>query len=379
MIKICLNAKSSIRPVHRLCKSMRFSSASSQNLRKIDLRSDTVTVPNPKMLDAMFKADVGDDVYSEDPTVNALQKKVADMLDKEDALFMPTGTQSNLCAIGAHCQRGDEIILGDNSHIFYYEGGGASAFMGVAMNIVPNQVGGDMDLDDVKSRIREYNFHYPRSSVLCVENTHNRMGGALLDRTWLKEARNLCDEHSLELHMDGARLWNAAVAQNCSVKDLVSDVDTVSVCLSKGLGAPVGSVLVGPKDFIEKAKFARKALGGGLRQCGYLAAAGIYALDENIERLAEDHRRIRELAKGIGEIEGVTMPNIESIQTNIVFFDVPKGLNRTLASHLKEEYNIFMGSYGDNRLRMVTHLGINDEDVEYVVNAMKISCRKLMS
>lgn len=230
----------------------------------MDLRSDTVTMPSLEMREVMAKAKVGDDVYGEDPTVRRLQRLVARMLNKEAALFLPTGTQSNLVAVGTHCGRGEEIILGRNSHIYVYEGGGASAYMGVSMNLVPNNADGSFDLELLRKGIRPLNdSHYPITKAVALENTHNVCGGTILPQTFVHDVRKICDENNLALHLDGARLWNASVATGMSMSELCEHFDTVSVCLSKGLGAPVGSVLVGSKKFIARAHRLRKSLGGG--------------------------------------------------------------------------------------------------------------------
>ena len=258
-------------------------------MKVIDLRSDTVTHPTPEMRRAMFEAEVGDDVYGEDPTVNRLEAMAADKLGKEAALFVTSGTQSNLTAVLTHTRHGNEIILGSESHIFWYEVGGAAALGGVVMRTVPNDTEGRLNLSDVEQAIRGKNIHYPETALLCLENTQNRCGGAVLTPDYTQEASDLAHRYGLKVHLDGARIFNAAVALGLPASELTRGVDSVGFCISKGLSAPVGSLLCGTKDFVERARKFRKMLGGGMRQAGILAAAGIVALETMIDRLAEDH------------------------------------------------------------------------------------------
>ena len=267
-------------------------------MKFIDLRSDTVTLPTPAMRQAMAEAEVGDDVYGEDPTVNRLQELAAGLVGKEAGLFVPSGTMSNLTAVLAHCNRGDEVILGNKSHTFLFEGGGISALGGVHSCQIPNQPDGTLALQDIQNAIRPDDIHDPVTRLICLENTHNRCGGVALSPEYTRQVGELARQHDLSLHLDGARLFNAAVVQGVNAKELAGPADSVSICLSKGLSAPVGSVLCGSKEFIQRALRIRKQLGGGMRQAGILAAAGIVALETMVERLAEDHRRAARLAEG---------------------------------------------------------------------------------
>lgn len=351
--------------------------SNASQFKKIDLRSDTVTLPSTLMRQAMAIAAVGDDVYNEDPTIIDLEKKVASILTKESGLFVPSGTQSNLIAMGVHCGgRGSEIILGTKSHIFIYEGGGASAFMGASFHTIPNQPDGTLKIEDIKSAIRiANNDHYPKTVCVAIENTHNLCGGRVLTPEYIQSVKQLCLEHDLPLHMDGARLWNAAVALNVPVSSLAGPCDSISVCLSKGLGAPVGSVLVGDSKFITAARRLRKALGGGMRQAGILAAAGIYALDTNRERLADDHRRARVLAVGLQSVSGLKLMDLP--ETNILYFEV---LDDRMAKLFVEELRtvgVLVNSYGKT-VRVVTHLDISDADIQLVIEKTNETMRKLL-
>jgi len=320
----------------------------------VDLRSDTVTRPSDAMRAAMSQATVGDDVYSEDETVNALQNHVARLCGKEAALFVPSGTQSNLIGLGVHCERGSEVILGSQAHVFYYEGGGASSHLGVAYNLQPQLADGTMCLQGVEDCIRPLNDHYPRTALVAIENTHNKCGGKIISPAYVKALSALCKKHSLPLHLDGARLWNASVALNKPVDELVADIDTVSVCLSKGLGAPIGSVLVGPAEYIRKAKRLRKSLGGGMRQAGILAAAGLYALEHNVDRLADDHKRAKAIASALRRFSDLQEVPLEAdIDTNIVYFNVPDGKGALFARVLQKDHNVLLGSYGSSKVSCV--------------------------
>ncbi|MBN1857800.1 low-specificity L-threonine aldolase, partial [Candidatus Bipolaricaulota bacterium] len=293
----------------------------------IDLRSDTVTQPTGAMREAMFTAAVGDDVYGEDPTVCALEDTMADMLGFEAALFVASGTMGNLVAVLTHAGRGDEVIIGDRSHTFLYEAGGISALGGVHPHTIPNDDDGTLALDAILEAIRTDNIHFPRSRALCLENTHNRCGGTVLGIEYVDSACELAHEHGLAVHLDGARLLNAATALGVPASELTRHVDSVMICLSKGLGAPVGSVLCGSRRFIEQALRIRKLVGGGMRQAGILAAAGMFALSHHVDRLADDHRRATCLAEGISAIPGLRllgsgpggMP-----ETNLVYFEIDR-------------------------------------------------------
>ena len=345
--------------------------------RIVDLRSDTVTVPSLGMREAMYKAKVGDDVYSEDPTVNLLQQRVASLLNKESALFVPSGTMSNLLAMGTHCQRGEEAIVGRSSHIFVYEGGGASAHMGVSLSLIDNESDGSYDERQIESSIRpQNNDHYPTTRCIAIENTHNVRGGTVVPQRKIISLAKLCQKHSLSFHLDGARLWNASVATGLKLSDLADPFDTVSICLSKGLGAPVGSLLAGPKNFIIKAKRQRKALGGGMRQSGVLAAAGLFAIENNFERLSDDHRRAKLLAAGLRARPKV-FKNIVEPETNILFFQVIDSKGLSFVEELRKN-GVLMGFYGNtDRVRAVTHIDITDDDVEMINYQIERAVSKL--
>ncbi len=329
----------------------------------IDLRSDTVTLPCEGMRKAMHEAALGDDVYGEDPTVRQLEETLAAMTGKEAGLFLPTGTQSNLCALMAHCERGDEYVAGQAAHLYRYEGGGAAVLGGIQPQPVENSADGSLDLSLVAGVIKPLDFHFARTRLLCLENT---MQGRVLPLTYLQSLKPFAQTHGLQLHLDGARIFNAAIACDASLQELTQMFDSVSICLSKGLGAPAGSVLVGHSSVIARALRWRKVLGGGMRQSGVLAAAGLYALSHNVDRLAEDHARARRLADGLSELGFC----VEPVQTNMVYVncsavDLPQ-LRRQL---LEQGVMINPAS----RLRLVTHLGIDDEAVEEVLLAFQSS------
>ena len=339
-------------------------------METIDLRSDTVTHPTPAMREAMARAEVGDDVYGDDPTVNRLQEMAAAMLGKEVGLFVASGTMGNLAAVLAHCARGDEVILGDKAHTFLYEAGGISALGGVHSHQVTNQADGTLKLEDILAAIRPDDPHFPVTRLLALENTHNRCGGVVLNKEYMQNVGGLSKKHNLHLHLDGARLFNAAVAQGITARELAEPVDSVTFCLSKALCAPVGSVLCGSRDFIQRAHRIRKQLGGGMRQAGILAAAGIVALEGMVDRLAEDHARAKRLAKGLAQIPGIEL-DPGSPYTNMVFFslnaDVP--LNASEVASALEKHGVRVGATGSRRFRLVTHYWINDTGVERAVQA----------
>lgn len=335
----------------------------------IDLRSDTVTKPTPVMLEAMATAKVGDDVYGEDPTVNRLQELAAELLGKEAGLFVPSGTMGNLASILAHCQRGDEVILGDKAHTFLFEAGGISALGGVHSCQLPNQPDGSLELDAIRQAIRADDDHYPITRLIALENTHNRCGGVVLTLEYIQAVGHLAHQNGLKVHLDGARLFNAAVALGMPARSLVETCDSLTFCLSKALCAPVGSVIVGEGDFIKRARRARKILGGGMRQAGILAAAGIVALESMIERLAEDHQRAQKLARGLESIPGLELTS-GMPQTNMVFVNMKPetGLSaKEVAGRLKSR-NILVGAIGEQHFRLVTHYWIDDEAVQQAVS-----------
>lgn len=329
----------------------------------IDLRSDTVTRPGQAMRRAMQEAVVGDDVYGEDPTVHELESTLARLTGKQAGLFMPSGTQSNLVALLSHCGRGDEYIAAQDAHTYRYEGGGAAVLGGIQPQPVPARPEGGMDLTAAETAIKPVDFHFARSRLLCIENTTH---GRTLPLDYINAARSLADRHGLALHLDGARLFNAAIASGLPVQQLVGPVDTVSICLSKGLGAPVGSVLLGSAEFIGQARRWRKVTGGGLRQSGMLAAAGLYALEHHVERLVDDHRRAGELADALEELG---FP-VQRTPTNMVFLD-GGALDPAQLQAALQRYGVRLDADEPEHLRMVTHLDISDEDIETVIAAFR--------
>lgn len=341
-------------------------------MKWIDLRSDTVTQPTEKMRQAMANAEVGDDVYGEDPTVNRLQAMAAERLGKEAGLFVASGTMGNLIAVLTHCGRGDEAIMGDCAHTFVYEGGGTAALGGVQPHTIPNQPDGTLLIEDIQHAVRGDDPHFPRSRLLILENTQNKCGGLSLSRDYMLSAAAVARDNDLAIHLDGARIFNAAVDQGVPALDLVDMVDTVTFCLSKGLCAPVGSVLCGSKDFISEAIRIRKQLGGGMRQAGILAAAGIIALDEMVDRLAEDHTHARQLADGLAQVAGIRLDK-GSPNTNMVYIALDEVLGvtaETVARALKE-LGILVGVTGPRHFRLVCHYWIKDGDIPRIIEGFK--------
>jgi threonine aldolase len=337
-------------------------------MNTIDLRSDTVTWPTPEMREAMARAEVGDDVYDEDPTVNRLQEMAAGRMGKEAGLFVPSGAMGNLAALLTHCNRGDEAILGDLSHPYLYEGGAMSAFGGIQPRTLPNQFDGTIDLAEIELAIRGDDVHYPITRLIALENTHNRRNGVPLSVGYIKSVGALAKKYKLMLHIDGARIFNAAVALGIPASKLVAPADSVTFCLSKGLCAPVGSVLCGSREFIAKATRIRKQLGGGMRQAGILAAAGIISLEKMVDRLAEDHARAKVLAKGLAEINSLDVPDPA---TNIVRFQLAEDAKikpEELTNKLDEQ-GIRIGYGGYWGFRAVTHYWIDDAAVEKTLTA----------
>jgi threonine aldolase len=331
-------------------------------MKIIDLRSDTVTRPTPGMREAMMRAELGDDVFGDDPTVNALQDRIAAMLDKEAALFVPSGTQGNLVAVMSHCQRGDEYIVGQMAHTYRWEAGGAAVLGSVQPQPLSHQADGTLALADIAAAIKPDDAHFARTRLLCLENT---LGGKALGIDYMASATALARQHGLATHLDGARLFNAAVKLDVSAHDIAEHFDSVSVCFSKGLGAPVGSALVGSADFIKRAHRWRKMLGGGMRQAGILAAAARYALDHQVQRLADDHALAQRLADGLQGLPGLT---VEPPETNIVFADVAGDRADGLIAHLKARGVLATGLY---RLRFVTHLDVDADAIDRAIAAVR--------
>ncbi|MFY0545071.1 low-specificity L-threonine aldolase [Brevibacillus sp. H7] len=333
----------------------------------IDLRSDTVTKPTEAMIRAMAEAEVGDDVYGEDPTVNRLESIAAERLGKEAALFVTSGTQGNQVAVLTHCVNGDEVILEADSHIFYYEGGAVAALAGVQTRTVTG-IRGAMQARDVAIAIRGKNIHFPRTRLVCMENTHNRAGGAVVSPEQMKEVYEIANQNGVGVHLDGARLFNAAVALGRDVSEFTRWTDSVQVCLSKGLSAPVGSILAGSREFIEEARWWRKKLGGGLRQAGYLAAPGILALTEMVERLQEDHNRAQLLAEGLAKLSLEVLP----VETNIVLVRT-ETVNLTAAELLSRlaEKGVLAVDFDEHVVRFTTHRHISDDDIIRTLQAVE--------
>lgn len=347
-------------------------------MKKIDLRSDTVTRPTPAMWEAMAHAELGDDVWGDDPTVNRLQEVAAAKLNKEAALFMPSGTMANLTAAMSHCQRGDELIMGNKSHTFRWEAGGVAVAGGIQPHLLPNKSDGTLELDEIRAAIRADNIHFPRSRAIFLENTHNNCGGVAIPPEYFAQVRQIADQHQLKLHLDGARLFNASVALNRPVTDFTQYADSVMCCLSKGLCAPIGSILAGSQEFIYYARRTRKLLGGGMRQVGILAAAGLVALDEMVDRLAEDHAKARILENELSKLPGIETPGMDmdphAVRTNMVFFrlldEVPMDAG-SFTHRLEQEFGVQIGQVAGRLFRMVTHYWVKPEDVSVVVEAFR--------
>jgi threonine aldolase len=338
----------------------------------IDLRSDTVTHPTPEMREAMVQAPIGDDVFGEDPTVNELEARSAEILGKEAALFTASGTMGNLIAVLAHCARGDEAVMGTMGHTFLHEVGGISALGGVFPQLIPNQPDGTMDLEDVRAAIREDDIHHPETRLVIVENTQNACGGIPIGLDYFHDLSSILSPKGVKIHVDGARLFNAATALDIPAKMLVSDADSVMFCLSKGLCAPVGSMLCGTRTFIHRARKIRKQLGGGLRQAGIIAAAGLIAIDKMTLRLNEDHIRAKALANALSKFDGIILDKGEP-QSNMVYIKVadnhPVDLDHLIAEC--KQNGILIGKSGDRQFRFVTHYWINDEDIVRFIGVLE--------
>lgn len=338
----------------------------------IDLRSDTVTKPTPEMAAAIMSVipdGLGDDVYSEDPTVNKFQEKCAELSGKEAALFVTSGCMGNQLAIKSHTIPGNEVIVESESHILHYETAAPAVISGVQLMPVSG-VNGEMDIDELESKIRPKDYYYPKTTLVCIENTHNRAGGTIISIEHIKKVKQLCDKHGLKLHLDGARIFNAVVETGISLKEYASYFDSVSFCFSKGLGSPVGSVLCGSKEFIKVAHKWRKIIGGGMRQSGILAAAALYALENNIERLKDDNNRAKKFAK---ELSNISTLNFNKVETNIVVFSSSEFEKEELISNCKAE-GLLVSPSGGKNLRAVFHLDINDDKLNQAILIMKKVC-----
>jgi threonine aldolase len=334
---------------------------------RVDLRSDTVSHPSPEMRKAMYEAELGDDVYGDDPTTNKLEERAAEMLGKEAAVIVSSGTQANLVALLAQAGRGDTVLVGNKSHILNAEAGGASALGGIVLIPLAANERGTLDPNDILAAAAPRDHHKAPVSLLCVENTQNMAGGTALSRSEVKVMADAGRKHGLRIHMDGARLFNAAVALETPASELAADSDTIGFCLSKGLSCPIGSVLCGDADVIEEARRWRKMLGGAMRQVGVIAAAGVVALDTMIDRMAEDHANARKLGAALAEMPGIDI-DLGALETNIVRFGVPDHKGNEIAARLKEEGVIING--GDSDLRFVPHYGIDSEDIDIAIVAM---------
>jgi threonine aldolase len=337
--------------------------------RTVELRSDTFTLPTESMRAAMAAAEVGDDVWDEDPTIHRLQERAAEMVGKEASLFVPSGTMGNLCALLSHTQAGEEVILEGDSHIFHSEVAGASVVGGLQLRPLESE-DGRLQPEQVRRAVREPDIHQPRTGLLCLENTHNRKGGTCLSPSQTVALSSIAHEAAFPVHLDGARVFNAAVALGVDARELTAPVDSVMFCLSKGLSAPVGSMLAGSKDFIERARRMRKMLGGGMRQAGVLAAAGLCALNEMVDRLAEDHANARRLAEGLLGVPGVDI-DLLRVETNMVFGDCHPPLTATAFIDRCREVGVLLDQASLYRWRMVTHRGVSEEDVDYAIEAVR--------
>ena len=341
---------------------------------RVDLRSDTVTHPSPEMRKAMYDAEVGDDVYGDDPTVNHLQERAAELLGKEAGLFVSSGTQGNLVSMLAHAQRGDEILVGDQCHIMNNEAGGSMVLGSIVLYPIKTDEFGFLEPDFIKDAVKPRDYHKPPTRLLAIENTHNASSGRALNPEQMKAMADAGHEKNLSVHLDGARIFNAAVALDVPAADLTEHVDSATFCLSKGLSCPIGSIVVGSEEFIQEADRWRKMLGSGMRQVGIVAAAGLVALDSMVERMQEDHDSARYIATRMAEMKGISV-DPEHIQTNIIRFRVPSHTGNQIASRLKEEGVYING--GDSDLRIVTHYGVTNEDYEFAISALDRVMREL--
>jgi len=336
----------------------------------IDFRSDTVTMPSKEMREAIAQAEVGDDVFYQDPTVNRLQEYVSELLGKEKGLFVPSGTMANQCALKSHTQPGDEIIAEEGCHIVNYESGAPGLLSGVLFRLITGKYG-VFTAEQVEEKIRPSAYHYPRTGLIEIENTHNHAGGTIFPLNEIKRIREAADKYGLPMHLDGARLWNAAVATGIPLDEYAKYFDSAAVCFSKGLGAPVGSMLVGGAEFIHRAHRYRKMFGGGMRQAGIIAAGALYAVQHNRERLLEDHQKAQLLAAAAAECDVFTI-NLDAVQTNIVIWMVKPGeLTEEEVVDMLKEKNILTLDIGENRIRAVCHLDVSTEEVHYAAGEIK--------
>ena len=336
----------------------------------IDLRSDTVTLPTDEMLEAIRHANLGDDVFGEDPTVNQLQEMAAQRMDKEAALLVPSGTQANLVSVMSNSERGELVFLESQSHIYWYEAGGISSIAGLLPWPIKSETGA-IDPYDLEAAVRPRNVHFPEPTLVCIENTHNRHGGTIMKPVQIESISQVAKEHGLKVHMDGARIFNAAIGLGVDVKEFTRHVDSLMFCLSKGLSCPIGSLVVGSREFIEKARRVRKVLGGGMRQAGVIAAPGIVALEKMVDRLREDHENARFLAEKIAKLDGIRL-NLKNVQTNMVSFelDPAKTTDDIFLKELKEN-GVLALAQSKNKIRFVTHYGICREDVEKTASVVE--------
>ena len=337
-----------------------------------DFRSDTVTLPTPEMKQAIFDAELGDDVYGEDPTVNELERLSAEIFGKEDAVLVSTGTMGNLVSILAHCQRGEQIIIGDKCHIYRAEAGGIASLGGIVPRILKNDDDGTMDLNEIESNIEPKDVHRAPTKVVALENTANVVGGKILSKEYMDSVKQICDQNELKLHIDGARIFNASVALEMPVSELTKSVDSLTFCLSKGLGAPVGSVIVGNKEFINNARKWRKMVGGGMRQAGIIAAAGIIGINNHYAQISKDHKNAKLLCEGLKKFKEIT---VEEVQTNLVFFSINTENPGLLAEKLKAKD--VLGGNGGSRWRFATHYGIEEQDIKDTLNIFEQSIKEL--
>lgn len=345
-------------------------------MRVVDLRSDTVTLPTEEMLEAIRTAKLGDDVYREDPTVNRLEELAAKKMGKEAALLTTSGTQANLVSVLSQTKRGDEVVLETDAHMYYYEVGAFSALGGLIPRLARGHMG-VMSPQDVEAVLRPPNIHFPPTSLICIENSHNRAGGTVWSPSQTREVFEFAKSRGLRIHMDGARIFNAAVAQDLDIREFTRYVDTLMFCLSKGLSAPIGSLAVGDHEFVDRARRYRKMLGGGMRQAGIIAAAGIVAIEKMVDRLKDDHANAKTLAKGLAGIEGISL-DPSHVQTNIVLCDVT-GLGASAEEWVAKmnELGVKAGALEGGRVRMVTHRGVEKEDIEYTLSAAEKAAKQL--